>query len=128
MQLGASALLVAAAIRAIVAPIVENLAIANRLSAVFAVFAALALIAALGSYLRWRWVFWLAGVYFGFVARSAVLNVPILLRTDFSRTALPLAYWLVDEALAVVILVFFVWIVYGLVKFGGPWAMKKPDG
>jgi hypothetical protein len=57
MQLGASVLLVAAAIRAIVAPIVEDLPITGRFATTVLVFAVLALFAAIGSYLRWRWVF-----------------------------------------------------------------------
>ncbi len=128
MQLGASALLVAAAIRAIVAPIVEGRAITTSFSVVVLVFAVLALFAAVGSFLGWRWMFWPAAVYFVLVAGSAVTNVSVLLRTDFSRTQLPLAYWLVNEAIALVILVFVAWMAYGLTKFGGPWAMKKPAG
>ena len=91
--------------------------------AVVIVIAAFELLAALGSFLGWRWMFWVALVLFGLDALGAVSNLQYFARPDTS----PIPTWslAISEVFSVVGLGLFVWLLVGLVKFG-PWAMKKP--
>ena len=85
--------------------------------------AACELVAALGSYLAWRWMFWVALVLLGLDAISALTNLPSLIRPETS----PIPIWAVavSEVFSIVGLGLFVWLLVGVIKFG-PWAMKKP--
>jgi hypothetical protein len=91
--------------------------------AVVIVIAVLELIAALGSYLGWRWMFWAALVLLGFGAIGAVSNIGNFAHPDAS----PIPTWgiVVSEVLSIVSLALFVWMLIGVIRFG-PWAMKKP--
>ncbi len=86
-------------------------------------FAVLALAAALGSYLGWRWMFWVALVLFGFGSIGAVTNL-----FSFSRpatTEFPIWALGVSELFGIASAALFVWLLIAAVKFG-PWAMKRP--
>jgi len=101
---------------------VINFAIAGTI-AVVVFFAVCQLVAAAGSYLGWRWMFWAAFVLFGLGGLGAFTDIPTLFRPDTSP--IPLPGVLISELLAVVSLAIFVWMLIGVIRFG-PWAMKKP--
>ena len=101
---------------------IVNIAIISTI-AVTVVIAILELVAALGSYLGWRWIFWAALVLFGFGGLGALLNLPSLFKP--SASPIPLPGLLVSELLSIVSLGLFIWMLMGVIKFG-PWAMKKP--
>jgi len=81
------------------------------------------LIAAAGSYLGWRWIFYVALVLFAIGALQGLTNFGTL--ANPSTSPLPTGAIAISELLAVASLAMFVWMLFGLVKFG-PWAMKKP--
>lgn len=101
---------------------IVNIAIAGTI-AVVVIFAILELVAAAGSYLGWRWMFWAALVLFGLGGLGAFTDLPTLFRPDTSPIPLPAIA--VSELLAIASLALFVWMLIGVIKFG-PWAMKKP--
>ena len=88
------------------------------------VIAALELLAALGSFLGWRWMFWVALVLFGLDALGALANLGYFARPETS----PLPTWTlaVNELFAVAGVGLFVWLLIAAIKFG-PWAMKRPS-
>ena len=90
----------------------------------FVVFVAiLELVAAAGSFLGWRWMFWAALVLFGLGGLGALTNLGTFARPDTSP--IPVGAVAVSELLSLASLGLFVWMLAGLIKFG-PWAMKKP--
>jgi len=101
---------------------VVNLAIAFSV-AVVVFFAVLELVAAAGSYLGWRWMFWVALVLFGLGGLNVFGNLPALLKP--ATSPVPVLGLLVGELTAVASLAMFVWMLVGVIKFG-PWAMRKP--
>jgi hypothetical protein len=103
---------------------VINIAIFSTI-AVAVVIAILELVAAVGSYLGWRWIFWAALVLFGFGGLGALLNLPSLFKP--SASPIPLPGLLVSELMSILSLALFIWMLIGVIKFG-PWAMKKPGG
>jgi hypothetical protein len=101
---------------------VINIAIAGTIGVVV-FFGVCQLVGALGSYLGWRWMFWVALVLFGLGGLGALTNVPTLVRPETSP--IPLPGELVSELLSILSLATFVWMLIGVIRFG-PWAMKKP--
>jgi hypothetical protein len=101
---------------------VINIAIAGTIGVVV-FFGLCQLVGALGSYLGWRWMFWVALVLFGFGGLGALTNIPTLVRPETSP--IPLPGELVSELLSILSLATFVWMLIGVIRFG-PWAMKKP--
>src|ERR1700694_3250634 len=101
---------------------VINIAIAGTIGVVV-FFAVCQLVGAAGSYLGWRWMFWVALVLFGLGGRGGLTNLPTLFRPDTSPIPLPAE--LVSELLSILSLAIFVWMLIGVIRFG-PWAMKKP--
>jgi hypothetical protein len=99
-----------------------NIAIASTIGVVV-FFAVCQLVGAVGSYLGWRWMFWVALVLFGLGGLGALTNLPTLFRPDTSPIPLPAV--LVSELLSILSLAIFAWMLVGVIKFG-PWAMKKP--
>ncbi|HSS60242.1 MAG TPA: hypothetical protein VLK30_02155 [Candidatus Limnocylindrales bacterium] len=91
--------------------------------AVVIVIALLELFGALGSYLGWRWIFWVALVLLGLGAIGAVTNLGTFAHPDTS----PVPTWgvAVSELFSIASLGLFVWMLIGVIRFG-PWAMKKP--
>jgi len=87
------------------------------------VIAIIALVVAVGSYLGWRWMFWVAFVVLALDAIGAATNLGAVSRPSTS----PLPQWAVsiDEVLSLAALGLFIWMLVGLIKFG-PWALKKP--
>jgi hypothetical protein len=90
----------------------------------FVIFlAVLWLVAAVGSYLGWRWMFWAALVLYGLSAISAFTNLSSL--SNPSKSPIPTPGLIVSELFSVVGLGLFVWMLVAAIKYG-PWAMKKP--
>ena len=87
------------------------------------VIAALELFGALGSYLGWRWMFWLVLVLNGFGVIGAITN----LRTFANPSASPVPTWgiAVSELFSIASAALFVWMLIGVIRYG-PWAMKRP--
>lgn len=87
------------------------------------VFLILWLVAALGSYLGWRWMFWVDLVLFGFGGIGALTNLANLANPD--RSQVPVWGLAISEVFGVVSAALFVWLLVGLIT-RGPWAMKRP--
>jgi len=87
------------------------------------VVAILELVAAVGSYLGWRWMFWPVLVICGLTAIGALLGLVSLART--SSSPIGAGGLVISELLDLAGAAVFVWMVVGLVKYG-PWAMKRP--
>lgn len=104
---------------------VVNISIAIAIGFVI-FFAVLELIGAVGSFLGWRWMFWVALVLFGLGGLSNVFgNLPSLVRP--ASSPVPVGGLIVTEAIGILSLAMFVWMLVGVIKFG-PWAMRKPGG
>lgn len=90
---------------------------------VVAVIGAIELVAALGSFLGWRWMFWVVLVLLGFGALGAVTNLNTFAHPQNS----PVPTWGVatSELLSIASLALFIWLLIGAIRYG-PWAMKKP--
>ena len=86
-------------------------------------FLVLELFVALGSYLRWRWIFWVALIVSGLGGIGAVTNLGNFTNPD--RSYIPLWGIAVNEVFALGSLALFIWLLVGRIKFG-TWAMKKP--
>lgn len=100
-----------------------NISIAIALGVVI-FFAVLEIIGAVGSFLGWRWMFWVALVLFGLGGLSNVFgNLPALVKP--ATSPIPAGGLIVTELIGVFCLAMFVWMLVGLIKYG-PWAMKKP--
>jgi hypothetical protein len=91
--------------------------------AAVAAFGLLQLVAAVGSYLGWRWMFWGALVLFALSGLSAITNLGALTNADRSRSPIGALAW--NEVVALASLAMFIWMLIGAIKFG-PWAMKRP--
>jgi hypothetical protein len=83
----------------------------------------LGLVAALGSYLGWRWMFWVVLVLCGLNGIGAITNLSYFVKPEAS----PMPTWAiaVDEVFAIAGVALFVWLLIGVIRFG-PWAMKRP--
>jgi hypothetical protein len=87
------------------------------------VVAILELVAAVGSYLGWRWMFWPVLVICGLTAIGALLGLFSFART--SSSPIGAGGLVISELLDLAGAAVFVWMLVGLVKYG-PWAMKRP--
>jgi len=86
-------------------------------------FAVLDLVAAVGSYLAWRWMFWAVLVLCGLSTIGALINLRSLANAD--QSPVPIGGLAVSELIGLLGAALFVWLLVGLVKYG-PWAMKRP--
>jgi hypothetical protein len=86
-------------------------------------FAIVYLVVALGSYLGWRWMFWVALVVFGLTSIGAFTNLLSFAHPD--STEVPVWGIAVGEVLSLAGLAIFIWMIVGLIKYG-PWALKRP--
>jgi len=80
-------------------------------------------LAAIGSFLGWRWMFWGALVLFALGGLGAIINIASLASAD--RSTLPAGALIWNELVALANLAMFIWMLIGVVRYG-PWAMKKP--
>ncbi|HAC45893.1 MAG TPA: hypothetical protein DCF65_07465 [Chloroflexi bacterium] len=86
-------------------------------------FAAFYLVAAVGSFLAWRWMFWAVFVLCGLSTIGGLINLRSFANVD--QSPVPVGGLVVDELIAMLGAALFVWMLVGLVKYG-PWAMKRP--
>jgi hypothetical protein len=86
-------------------------------------FAVLDLVAAVGSYLAWRWMFWAVFVLCGLSTIGALINLRSFANAD--QSPVPVGGLVVSELIGFLGAALFVWLLVGLVKYG-PWAMKRP--
>ncbi len=86
-------------------------------------FSLLYLVAALGSYLGWRWMFWAALVLYGLSGITVFTNIGSF--ANPGRSPIPVTGLIVSELFAVLGLAMFVWMLIAAIRYG-PWAMKKP--
>ncbi len=86
-------------------------------------FSLLYLVAALGSYLGWRWMFWAALVLYGLSGITVFTNIGSFANPD--RSPIPVTGVIISELFAVLGLAMFVWMLIAAIRYG-PWAMKKP--
>jgi len=86
-------------------------------------FSLLYLVAALGSFLGWRWMFWAALVLYGLSGITVFTNIGSFANPD--RSPIPVAGLIISELFAVLGLAMFVWMLVAVIRFG-PWAMKRP--
>lgn len=86
-------------------------------------FLILWLVAALGSYLGWRWMFWVDLVLFGFGTIGALTNLGNF--ASPGRTEIPIWGIVISEVFGVASAALFVWLLIGVIRYG-PWAMKRP--
>jgi hypothetical protein len=91
--------------------------------AVVIFFAVLEVVAAVGSYLGWRWMFWAALVLFGLSGITTFTNLTTL--ANPSRSPVPVGGLIASELFSVLSLAMFVWMIVAVIKYG-PWAMKRP--
>jgi hypothetical protein len=126
MQLGAAVLLALSAIHLVAAPLMEGFPISTGFAVSVLVILLLLLVGTVGSIAGWRWMFWVALIYFGFVGLSALTNLPRFFQVIRSLRPLTLASAILTETLALIVLAYFIWMMVGLRRFG-PWARRKPD-
>lgn len=91
--------------------------------AVVIFFTVCEVVAAVGSYLGWRWVFWAALVLYGLNGISAFTNLTTLFNA--SKSPVPVAGLVAGEIFSVLGLAMFVWMLVAVIRYG-PWAMKRP--
>ena len=87
-------------------------------------FAVLEVIGAVGSFMGWRWMFWVALVLFGLGGLSNVFsNLGSLVKP--ASSPVPLGGLVFTEVVGILTLAMFVWMLVGVIKYG-PWAMRRP--
>jgi hypothetical protein len=91
--------------------------------AVVIVLAAVSLLLAVGSFLGWRWVFWVALVWLALNSIGVLSNLNALANSQTQVE--PVGVLAGSLLLSLVALGLFIWFVVALVRYG-PWAMKKP--
>ena len=101
--------------------VVNTVLLITYVAAVF--FGLLYLFIAAGSYLRWRWMFWVALIAFGLGGLGTFTNLGALAKP--SQSPFPIAALIIDEIGGIVSLGMFIWMLIALIR-RGPWAMRKP--
>ena len=86
------------------------------------VIAAIEVVAAMGSYIGWRWMFWAALALLGVDAIGAITTFGTLAIPD--KSTIPGWALSVAQVLSIAAFALFVWMLIGVIRFG-PWAMKK---
>jgi len=102
---------------------VVNISIAIAIGFVI-FFAVLEVIGAVGSFLGWRWMFWVALVLFGLGGLGNVFgNLTSLVKP--ATSPVPAGGLIVTEVVGILSLAMFAWMLVAVIKYG-PWAMRKP--
>jgi hypothetical protein len=91
--------------------------------AVVIVLAVVSLLLAVGSFLGWRWVFWVALVWLALNSVGVLSNLNAL--ANSGTQVEPAAVVVGSLLLSLVALGLFIWFVVALARYG-PWAMRKP--
>jgi len=84
---------------------------------------AISIVLAIGSYLGWRWAFWVTLVWLAFNAVGVLTNLNSLANPRVQ--AQPSAVIAGSLLLSLIALALFVWMLVAAVRYG-PWAMRKP--
>lgn len=87
------------------------------------VLSAVSVVLAIGSYLGWRWAFWVTLVWLGFNSVGVLTNLNALFSPRVQTQ--PAAVTAGSLLLSLVALALFIWMLVAAVRFG-PWAMRKP--
>jgi hypothetical protein len=87
------------------------------------VLSAISIVLAIGSYLGWRWAFWVTLVWLAFNSVGVLTNLNSLASPRVQ--AQPAAVIAGSLLLSLIALALFVWMLVAAVRYG-PWAMKKP--
>jgi hypothetical protein len=87
------------------------------------VLTAVSIVLAVGSYLGWRWAFWVALVWLAFNSVGVVSNAGSL--ANASSQPQPAAVIAGSLLLSLVALALFIWMLVAAIRYG-PWAMRKP--
>ena len=90
---------------------------------VVVIIALIYLFVALGSYLGWRWMFWVALVVLGLTGIGVFTNLGNFANPN--GTEIPVWGLVLDEIFSVIALGLFVWLLIAAIT-RGPWAMKRP--
>lgn len=80
------------------------------------------LFAAVGSYLGWRWMFWVVLVVLGLSSIGVITNLVSIGNPNATET--PVWALIVDELFSLIALGLFVWMLIAAIT-RGPWAMKR---
>jgi hypothetical protein len=86
-------------------------------------WAVLYLVAALGSFLKWGWMFWGAFVLLCLGTIGTLINLRSFANSD--QSPIPVGGLIVGELIGVLGAAVFVWMLIALIRYG-PWAMKRP--
>jgi hypothetical protein len=86
-------------------------------------WAVLYLVAALGSFLKWGWMFWGAFVLLCLGTIGTLINLRSFASSD--QSPIPVGGLIVGELIGVLGAAVFVWMLIALIRYG-PWAMKRP--
>lgn len=95
------------------------------LAVAYAIIVVIALVygfVALGSYLGWRWMFWVALVVLGLTSIGVFTNLGNFANPN--GTEIPVWGLVLNEIFSLVALGLFVWLLIGVIT-RGPWAMRK---
>jgi lysylphosphatidylglycerol synthetase-like protein (DUF2156 family) len=87
------------------------------------VLTGVSIVLAIGSFLGWRWAFWVTLVWLGLNSIGVISNVGSL--ANASSQPQPPAVIAGSLLLSLVALALFIWMLVSAIRYG-PWAMRKP--
>jgi hypothetical protein len=87
------------------------------------VLTGVSIVLAVGSYLGWRWAFWVTLVWLGLNSIGVISNAGSL--ANASSQPQPVAIIAGSLLLSLVALALFIWMLVAAIRYG-PWAMRKP--
>jgi hypothetical protein len=87
------------------------------------VLSAISVVLAVGSYLGWRWAFWVTLVWLAFNSVGVLTNLSSLASPRVQAQPAPIIAG--SLLLSLIALALFVWMLIAAVRYG-PWAMRKP--
>jgi hypothetical protein len=90
---------------------------------VVGVLAAVSVLLAIGSFLGWRWAFWVTLVWLGLNSVGILSNLNAIVNAQ--NQPLPVGVVVGSLILSLIALAVFVWCLTAAIRYG-PWAMRKP--
>jgi hypothetical protein len=87
------------------------------------VLTGVSIVLAIGSFLGWRWAFWVTLVWLGLNSIGVISNAGSL--ANASSQPQPPAVIAGSLLLSLVALALFIWMLVSAIRYG-PWAMRKP--
>jgi hypothetical protein len=91
---------------------------------VVGVLAAVSLLLAIGSFLGWRWAFWVTLVWLGLNSVGVLSNLNAIVNAQ--NQPLPVGVVVGSLILSLIALAIFIWCLIAAIRYG-PWAMRKPS-